>query len=72
MNEVKAKIEKVAQGFPAESEDYVVLRITSALGVVDIQVSRAEFLLCVIDLMGDEVQIDEVTTYTIKKVEDKP
>jgi hypothetical protein len=69
MNEIRATIEKVAEGFPAESDDYIILRITSALGVVDIRVLRSEFLLCVLDLTGDEIIIDKTTTYKIRKGE---
>ena len=46
METIRANIERVAQGFPSDREDYIILRITTALGAN---------------------QIDETTTYTIRK-----
>ena len=67
METIRANIERVAQGFPSDREDYIILRITTALGANDIEVPRTDFLMCVIDLIGEEIQIDETTTYTIRK-----
>jgi hypothetical protein len=71
MEFVKAKIERIAQGSclgkGIDADEYVVLRVTTALGVTDLEVDKAEFLRCVLGLFDSSIQVEEKTTYTIIK-----